>query len=58
MNASTSSLSPARKFGWLLRREFWENRGGFFWAPVIAGIVICVLSLLGALAGSLHISGG
>lgn len=62
MNASThtgSSLarSPARKFGWLLRREYWENRGGFFWAPVIAGIVICALSLLGALAGSLHISG-
>ncbi|MEJ5207056.1 ABC transporter permease [Denitratimonas sp. CY0512] len=57
MNASTSSLSPARKFGWLLRREFWENRGGFFWAPVIAGIVICALSLLGALAGSLHLSG-
>ena len=56
MNASTSSLSPARKFGWLLRREFWENRGGFFWAPVIAGIVICVLSLLGAIAGTLHIS--
>lgn len=57
MNALSSSLSPVRKFGWLLRREYWENRGGFFWAPVIAGIVICALSLLGALAGSLHLSG-
>ena len=62
MNASTPSGSTAarsrlRKFGWLLRRELWENRGGFFWAPVIAGIVICTLSLLGALAGTLHISG-
>ena len=56
MSTSTHSISPARKFGWLLRREYWENRGGFFWAPVIAGIVICVLSLLGALAGSLHLS--
>ncbi len=57
MSTSTPSISPARKFGWLLRREFWENRGGFFWAPVIAGLVICVLSLLGAVAGSLHLSG-
>lgn len=56
MNTSPSSIPPVRKFGWLLRREFWENRGGFFWAPVIAGIVICVLSLLGAIAGTLHIS--
>ena len=57
MNALSPTRSPVRKFGWLLRREYWENRGGFFWAPVIAGIVICVLSLLGALAGSLHLSG-
>ncbi len=57
MNAPSTSISPLRKFGWLLRREYWENRGGFFWAPVITGIVICALSLLGALAGSLHLSG-
>ncbi len=57
MNAPSPSISPARKLGWLLRREYWENRGGFFWAPVIAGVVICALSLLAALAGSLHLSG-
>lgn len=57
MNATSSPISPVRKLGWLLRREYWENRGGFFWAPVITGIVICVLSLLGALAGSLHLAG-
>ncbi|MGE0209108.1 MAG: ABC transporter permease [Lysobacteraceae bacterium] len=56
MNATTS-ISPVRKFGWLLRREYWENRGGFFWAPIVAGIVICALSLIGAVAGSLHLSG-
>lgn len=57
MNTPSTTISPLRKFGWLLRREYWENRGGFFWAPVIAGVVICALSLLGAVAGSLHISG-
>ena len=31
---------------WLLRREFWENRGGFFWAPVVAGGVFLVLFML------------
>jgi ABC-2 type transport system permease protein len=25
---------------WLLRREFWENKGSFFWAPVIVGLVM------------------
>lgn len=48
---------------WLLRREFWENRGGFFWAPVIAGGVFLVLNLLGlaiamAAAGRAHIQIG
>ncbi len=38
MNAVTSTLGKSSKpgaFTWLLKREFWENRGGFFWAPVI-----------------------
>ncbi|MBS7456309.1 hypothetical protein [Coralloluteibacterium stylophorae] len=30
----------------LLRREYWEHRGGFVWAPVIAGIVVLVLTLM------------
>jgi ABC-2 type transport system permease protein len=25
---------------WLLRREFWENKGSFFWAPAIVALVI------------------
>jgi ABC-2 type transport system permease protein len=25
---------------WLLRREFWENKGSFFWAPVIVALVM------------------
>ena len=40
MNAVTSTLGKPSKpgaFNWLIKREFWENRGGFFWAPVITG---------------------
>jgi ABC-2 type transport system permease protein len=40
---------------WLVKREFWENKGGFFWAPVIVGgfwtllvaVTILVLTVLG-----------
>ncbi|WP_229424965.1 hypothetical protein [Massilia sp. Se16.2.3] len=28
---------------WLLRREFWEHKGGFVWAPLIAAIIMVVL---------------
>ncbi len=41
------------RFTWLLRREFWENRGGFIWAPAIAGIIVVVLNLILAVIGSI-----
>jgi ABC-2 type transport system permease protein len=59
MNAAAHSLSdnprpagaahvpPARQFGWLLRREFWEHKGGFLWAPLVAGAVSLLLSAMG-----------
>ncbi len=28
---------------WLLRREFWENKGGFVWAPLIAAAIMVLL---------------
>lgn len=36
---------------WLVRREFWEHRGGFIWAPVITSIVFLVLNLMGIVSG-------
>ncbi|GLQ48700.1 hypothetical protein ACFFJT_16965 [Dyella flava] len=33
---------------WLIKREFWEHRGGFFWAPAItvaAFLLIAIMSL-------------
>jgi ABC-2 type transport system permease protein len=36
---------------WLVKREFWEHRGGFIWAPVIVGIVFLVLNIMGIVSG-------
>lgn len=52
MNAVTSRPA-AKSFVWLLKREFWENRGGFLWAPVIAGGIVAVLYTLLAVIGSI-----
>ena len=56
MNAVTSTLGKPSKpgaFKWLIKREFWENRGGFFWAPVITGGIFLVLNLILAVIGSI-----
>ena len=59
MNAITTSPAKApvphatARFKWLLRREYWENRGGFFWGPVIAGAIIVGLDLILAVIGSI-----
>ena len=34
---------------WLLRREYWENKGAFFWAPLVIALVM--LAFIGATAG-------
>jgi len=51
MNATVDTLpvaqAPARRthrFTLLLRREFWEHRGGFLWAPAIAGAISLLLT--------------
>ncbi|HYQ22230.1 hypothetical protein [Stenotrophomonas sp.] len=68
MNAVNHPVSPAGTLRWLLKREYWENRGGFFYAPLIAGIVSLLMSAVGiglglfalhraARDGGLHIDG-
>jgi ABC-2 type transport system permease protein len=39
------------KFKLLLKREFWEHKGGFFWAPIWAGGVSLVLTLMALIVG-------
>ena len=54
MNASVESVTApvaartaphaTHRFRLLLRREYWENKGGIFWAPLIAGLLSTLLS--------------
>ena len=54
MNAATTAhATKGSAFKWLLKREFWENRGGFFWAPLITGAIIVGLNLILAVIGSI-----
>jgi ABC-2 type transport system permease protein len=53
MNAHADTLPVARtpahrthRFALLLRREFWEHKGGFMWAPFIAGAISLVLTMV------------
>ncbi|HWU71804.1 MAG TPA: ABC transporter permease [Pseudoxanthomonas sp.] len=40
-------------FQWLLKREFWENRGGFVWAPAITGIIAAFFAAMAGLITTL-----
>ncbi len=42
-------------FSWLLRREFWENRGGFWRTYLILGIALAVISLMAWILGMVFI---
>lgn len=55
LNPNPTHTAPhdTAKFKWLLRREYWENRGGFFWAPLITGAIIVGLNLILAVIGSI-----
>ena len=43
---TTTNSSAVQTFLWLLKREYWEHRGGFFWAPLIAAGVMIAITLL------------
>ena len=49
MNAVTA-ISPQRRFGWLLRREFWEHRNGLLIAPLVTGLISLLLTAITLLA--------
>ena len=36
---------------WLVKREFWEHKGGFFWAPVVVGAIMTFFLAITLLAG-------
>lgn len=36
-----------KSFSWLLKREFWENRGGFWTAPLVTAAIFLALNAMG-----------
>ena len=45
-----ADFAPAHRthvFKQLLKREFWEHKGGFFWAPMVAGGIFLLLAMMG-----------
>ena len=57
MNAVVETRKPlmaphaTHKFKLLLKREFWEHKGGFFWAPLVAGGISLLLTLMAIIVG-------
>ena len=44
INANDKSFVTT--FAWLLKREYWEHRGGFFWTPFIIAILMLAIVLI------------
>lgn len=53
-----ASIGPGRKLKWLIKREWWEHKGSFFWAPLIAGAISLILTLLMLVITQILISKG
>jgi ABC-2 type transport system permease protein len=52
-----STVNPAlNNMKWLLRREFWENKGGIFWAPVFTGAIFLGLMIMAILVGQMSVN--
>lgn len=49
---AAAAIPPSRVFLMLLKREFWEHRGGFLWGPLIAGAIAIVFAVIGVIGGS------
>ncbi len=52
-----------KTMGWLIRREYWEHRGGFLWTPIWVSAVMIVLTILGIITAevagsSAQVNGG
>ena len=43
-------------FKWLLKREYWEHRGGLFWAPVITSAIFVFFTIVALALAALGIN--
>ena len=48
-----NAISPSSKFVWLVKREFWEHRGGFLWTPLIIAAVMLAFMAMGLITAEL-----
>lgn len=46
-----------KTFVTLLKREYWEHRGGFLWAPFAVVAVFLLITLMGLSIGQMHMNG-
>ena len=49
---SVAAPHATHKLKLLLRREYWEHKGGFLWAPLLAGGVASLFATIAAVAGT------
>jgi ABC-2 type transport system permease protein len=49
--APVAAPHATHQFRLLLRREFWEHKGGFFWAPIVAGGISLLLTAMAIIVG-------
>jgi ABC-2 type transport system permease protein len=49
--AHVAPVHKTHRFKLLMQREFWEHKGGFFWAPLVAGGIFLLLALMGIVVG-------
>jgi len=47
-----------KTFPILLKREFWEHRGGLMWAPLWTAVVVLVIAIIGVFAAELALQRG
>jgi ABC-2 type transport system permease protein len=47
--AAKSTAHKTHRFALLLKREYWEHKGGFLWAPLVAGGISLLLTLMAIL---------
>ncbi|HET9033993.1 MAG TPA: hypothetical protein VFN25_13960 [Dokdonella sp.] len=43
-------------FAWLIKREYWEHKGGFYWTPIWVSGVMLLLTVLGILSAEVFAS--
>ena len=48
------TTTPVNTMKWLIRRELWEHKGAFFWAPLVVAVTLTLLLGGGFLYGIMH----